>query len=260
MSNLDFTNPPNHKFPDRDYISPNFQKIYPDSAFPNIAIGDPQNNGWPYFRRQIPHNWYVDRRSPFIGFVSRDEANILYNIALMFRDQPALEIGCWMGWSTCHLALGGVKQLDVIDPILFQDDIRESVVQSLRLAGVMNRVKLVGGSTPQAVHDLAAKREFKWPLIFIDGNHEDPGPLQDAMACEIHAPQDAMIVFHDLAAPAVAMGLDYLRDAGWKTLVYQTMQIMAVAVRGNIAPLIHHPDPKIQWELPEHLRNHPVSK
>ncbi|WP_204249752.1 hypothetical protein [Gemmata sp. SH-PL17] len=49
----------------------------------------------------------MDRRAPHIGFVSRDEAAILYNTALRFRGRRALEIGCWLGWSTCHLALGG---------------------------------------------------------------------------------------------------------------------------------------------------------
>jgi predicted O-methyltransferase YrrM len=242
-----------------DYISPNLRTIYPDAAFPYIAIADPQNNGWPHFRRHIPHNWYVDRRIPYIGFVSRDEAHILYNISLMFADRPALEIGCWMGWSTCHMALGGA-QVDVIDPILLQDEARDSVVKSLRAAGVLHRVHLVGGSTPQAVHDLAARRPYKWPLIFIDGEHEEPGPVQDAMACESHAAEDAMILFHDLAAPAVARGLDYLQKTGWKTLIYQTMQIMGVAYRGNVTPLMHHPDPGIQWDLPEHLRGHPVSE
>jgi predicted O-methyltransferase YrrM len=241
-----------------DYISPNLKPVHPDAAFPFMTLGDPRNCGWGYLRLDIPHNWYVDQRSPFIGFVSRDEAHILYNIALMFPGKSALEIGCWLGWSTCHLALGGVN-LDVIDPILLQDPQRESIVSSLRAAQVLDRVKLVGGYTPAAIHELGSRRARKWSLIFIDGEHEDPGPIQDAIAAEQWAEPDAMILFHDLVSPAVGRGLDYLAQRGWKTLVYNTMQIMAVAYRGNVTPLQHHPDPAVNWQLPDHLRNHPIS-
>jgi predicted O-methyltransferase YrrM len=245
-------------FPPGDYVSPNLQRVRADAAFPFMAVGDPNICQWPYLRRTIPHNWYVDRRSPGIGFVSRDEAHILYNIALMFPGKAALEIGCWLGWTACHLALGGVM-LDVIDPLLQRDDFRNSVVQSLTLAGVMDRVNLIGGFSPAALLELVAGTDRKWSLIFIDGDHEEPGPFQDAIACESRALDDAMIVFHDLASPAVANGLDHYRQRGWKTLVYHTMQIVGVAYRGDVTPVVHHPDPTIQWELPEHLRQHPVS-
>ena len=98
-----------------DYVSPNFQVIMPDRCFPNMTIGDTNTQPWQYLRREIPHNWYVDGRQPYVGFLSRDEAHILYNTALQFAGQPALEIGCWLGWSACHLALAGVN-LDVVDP------------------------------------------------------------------------------------------------------------------------------------------------
>ncbi len=176
----------------------------------------------------------------------------------MFTGKPALEIGCWLGWSTCHLALAGVE-LDVIGPILFQDQPRESVVASLRTAEVLPRVRLIGGYTPAAVHELGQRRARKWSLIFIDGEHEEPGPIQDAIACEQWAESDAMIIFHDLVSPAVGRGLDYFASRGWKTLVYNTMQIMGVAYRGNIKPLEHHPDPAVNWQLPDHLKQHTVS-
>ncbi len=42
-------------------------------------------------------------------------------------------------------------------------------------------------------------------------------------------------------------------------MVYQTMQIMGVAWRGNVEPVRHQPDPKIEWRLPEHLQHYSVS-
>ncbi len=240
-----------------DYVSPGFKIIQPDACFPNMIVGDTSGCGWPYLRREIPHNWYADRRHAYIGFVSRDEAHILYNTALKFKGKKALEIGCWMGWSACHLALGGV-QLDVIDPILEKPEFYESVSNSLQAAGVLDLVKLIPGYSPEKVEEVAADGR-KWSLIFIDGNHDAPGPLNDAIICETLAEADALILFHDLASPDVAQGLDYLKERGWNTMVYQTMQIMGVVWRGNVEPVIHQPDPKIEWHLPEHLQHYPVS-
>jgi hypothetical protein len=77
--------------------------------------------------------------------------------------------------------------------------------------------------------------------------------LQDAQAAHIVAASDAMVLFHDLVSPEVAEGLDYLRDRGWHTLIYQTVQIMGVAWRGAAKPLMHVPDPQVAWSLPGHL-------
>ncbi|MUH00226.1 class I SAM-dependent methyltransferase [Scytonema sp. UIC 10036] len=244
--------------PEGDYVSPGFSIIQPDSCFPNMILGNPYDSFWLYLRRNIAHNWYVDKRQQGVGFVSRDEAHILYNTALKFKGKKALEIGCWMGWSACHLALAGVE-LDVIDPMLSQQLFQESVTDSLKRAGVKESVNLIPGYSPQKVEELANQLQRKWSLIFIDGHHEAPAPLNDAIICEQVAEEDALILFHDLASPDVGQGLNYLKEKGWNTMVYQTMQIMGVAWRGNVEPVIHQPDPKINWKLPPHLRHYSVS-
>ncbi|WP_375467414.1 CmcI family methyltransferase [uncultured Nostoc sp.] len=244
--------------PDRDYVSPGFKIIRPDKAFPNMVAGDASTCGWTYLRREIPHNWYVDKRQATIGFLSRDEAHILYNTALMFKGKKALEIGCWLGWSACHMALAGVE-LDVIDPLLCREDIFESVNNSLQAAGIIDSINLISGYSPQKVEELAEKLQRKWSLIFIDGDHESPGPLNDAIICEQLAEADALILFHDLNSPDVAQGLDYLKQKGWNTVIYQTMQIMGAAWRGNVEPVQHQPDLKVNWNLPDHLQHYSVS-
>ncbi|MEG4498471.1 TylF/MycF/NovP-related O-methyltransferase [Microcoleus sp. F10-C6] len=245
-----------------DYVSPGFQIIIPDSYFPNMIVADPNGSNWPYLRREIPHNWYADKRYPFIGFLNRDEAHILYNTALQFKGKKALEIGCWLGWSACHLALAGVE-LDVVDPLLERADIRQSVIDSIQGAliasGVQTSVELIPGYSPQRVEDFSAQFNRKWSLIFIDGEHGGDGPLNDAIVCEKLAEEDAIILFHDLNAPDVARGLNYLKQRGWQTVVYQTMQIMGAAWRGNVQPVKHQPDPNISWQLPAHLQDYSVS-
>jgi hypothetical protein len=247
----------NGPLPPGDYVSPGLEVIVPDRCFPHLTRGDTARCRFPFLRREIPHPWYVDRRAPEVGFVSRDEAAILYNTALRFRGLPALEIGCWLGWSACHLALAGVR-LDVIDPLLGQPEILGSVRDSLGTAGVLPSVHLVPGSSPEAVEELAARSGRRWCLYFIDGDHGAPARERDAAVCERHAAEDAVILFHDLACPDVAAGLDYLRRRGWKTLVYQTMQIMGAAWRGRVSPVPHTPDPSVRWTLPGHLQGHPL--
>jgi glycosyltransferase involved in cell wall biosynthesis len=244
--------------PPGDYVSPGLRIIRPDACFPHLAVGDPQTNAWPYLRRHIPHNWYVDRRCPAIGFLSRDEAHLLYNNALQFRGRRVLEIGCFLGWSSCHLALAGVE-LDVIDPLLARPHFLESVTGSLEAAGVRRSVHLHAGSSPELVQELATRLERRWALVFIDGDHEAPHPLRDAMACAPFVEADAMFLFHDLAAPDVAEGLHCFRGQGWQTVIYHTMQVMGVAWRGQVQPVVHQPDPRIRWVVPEHLGHYRAS-
>jgi glycosyltransferase involved in cell wall biosynthesis/predicted O-methyltransferase YrrM len=218
-----------------------------------------QISRWRWLRRWVEHNWYTDRRNPDVGFANRDEVAILYNAARLVHGKPCLEIGCWRGWSAVHLALGS-GMLDVIDPIIADSGFAESVRQSCEAAGVLDAITFHTGSSPAAVDALAYASRKKWSLIFVDGDHEGDAPRLDAEAAMRHAADTAMVFFHDLASPYVAAGLDVMRNAGWRTMVYQTMQIMGVAWRGNIKPPEHTPDPSVFWTLPSHLAKYHVSK
>jgi hypothetical protein len=193
-----------------------------------------------------------------MGFINRDEAVLLYNIARTFRGRRALEIGCWFGWSTCHLALGGVD-LDVVDPALAEPMHRESVEQALACCGVRDSVRLHAAASPGSLRDLAGGERLEWDLFFIDGDHEPPGPECDIEECLLHASPDAAFVLHDLASPDVAWGLRLLEARGFNILIYQTMQIMGFAWRGRVRPTHHIPDQSVPWQLPHHLVGFPVS-
>jgi predicted O-methyltransferase YrrM len=244
--------------PEGDYVSPGLDIVRPDRCFPDMVRGDAAVHPWPYLRREVPHAWYVDRRFPQMGFVNRDEAALLYNMARRFAGRRALEIGCWRGWSTCHLGLGGVA-LDVVDPGLAAAETREEIAAMLACAGLAGSARLHAGASPEAVAALAAAGAGPWSLFFIDGDHEAPAPLRDLDACLPHAAEDAAFLFHDLAAPAVADALRELEARGFSILLYQTMQIMGVAWRGRVQPVHHIPDPRVPWQLPHHLVGLPVS-
>jgi predicted O-methyltransferase YrrM len=243
--------------PAGDYVSPGLDIVRPDDCFPHLTRGDPSGHPWPYLRREVPHAWYVDAREPLMGFVNRDEAAMLYNYARAFAGKRALEIGCWKGWSTCHLGLGGVL-LDVIDPALAEPGFRGEVEAAIACCGLDATVRLHAGSSPDAIDALAADGEG-WSLFFIDGDHEAPGPERDIEACLRHAAPNAAFLFHDLASPQVAEALRLMEARGFHVLVYQTMQIMGVAWRGDVRPVRHIPDPSVAWQLPHHLVGFPVS-
>src|SRR3954451_13032006 len=134
-------------WPVRDYISPGLRVVRPDACFPHMRPGDLAHHPWKYLRRDVPHLWYADERFPLMGFLNRDEATLLHNIALQFAGKRALEIGSWLGWSTAHLALGGVT-LDVIDPAHDDPAFRAIVQESIACCGVGDRVNIAGGRSP----------------------------------------------------------------------------------------------------------------
>ena len=237
-----------------DYISPGLQIVRPDDCFPHMRPGDPLHHPWKYLRRDVPHLWYSDERYPLMGFLNRDEAVLLHNLALQFAGRRALEIGSWLGWSTCHLAMAGVL-LDVLDPAHEDPQIRASVEESLLRCGVSERVNLTRGRSPESLADL----KQRWSLFFIDGDHEAPAPLRDTAAALAFAASDCAFVFHDLAAPAVAAALRFLQEKGFRVVVYQTAQIMAFAWRGDVTPVAHVPDPGVAWQMPPHLIGLPIS-
>ena len=246
------------RVPPDDYVADGLSVVILDDLFPNMIVGDKANHPWPYLRREVPHNWYCDRRYPEVGFLNRDEVMLIYNLALQFSGKPGLEIGCWMGWSTCHLALAGLR-LDVFDPVLANSAQEASVRDALEGAGVSDRVRLFRSRSPQAVEQLARARGERWNFFFIDGDHDAPAPEQDARICLQYAADDALFVFHDLVSPDVEKGLAVLSEVGFKTMIYETMQIVGIAWRGNVTPVRHRPDRKHEWSLPRHLLKYPVA-
>lgn len=248
-----------------DYVSPSFSAVNVDACFPAKMLGDMASISNPLFRKHIAHAWYVCSDFPECGFITRDEAHILYQAALNTAKASAsattplkaLEIGSHVGWSTVHIALGlGDVQLDVVEPQLTSDPrVLLALIDSLRRAGLDKKVNLLAGFSPQKVEELAnGPQKKRWSFIFIDGNHNGDYPLNDAIACKKYAADDCIIFFHDLAFPDVAKGFLYFKDKdGWSMRIYHTQQIMGAVWRGNIIPPTHIPDSTYDWQLPDFL-------
>jgi predicted O-methyltransferase YrrM len=241
-----------------DYVSANLTVPHLDHLFPDMIVGDKEAVTWPYFRKEIDHTWYVDRRSPEVGFINRDEASILYSNARLFQGRRGLEIGAWRGWSTSHLLVSGLSSLDVVEPLLGQPDWNREFAAAMNGSGEGDRVVLVAGPSPAEVTRLGDGGR-RWSFVFIDGDHAGDAPRNDALACAPYLEPTAMIMFHDLIVPDVAAALHALAEAGWRTRIYQTAQIMGVAWRGDIAPVPHTPDPTQGWRAFDHLAGFAVA-
>jgi predicted O-methyltransferase YrrM len=235
-----------------DYVSDGLSVPNLASHFPNMIVGDKTTATWPYLRKEISHTWYVDSRDPQIGFINRDEAAILYSNARLFSGKRGLEIGAWRGWSTCHLLASGLASLHVVEPLLKQAEWNREFAATVAEAGGAGRVIFVPGVSPEEVVRLG-ETGARWSFAFIDGDHDGDAPRIDALTSARFLEPTAMVLLHDLVSPHVSAALRALDKAGWRTMIYQTAQIMGVAWRGEVAPVAHRPDPTQTWRLPDHL-------
>ncbi|WP_436644438.1 class I SAM-dependent methyltransferase [Microbaculum sp. FT89] len=237
-----------------DYVPPGLAKIDLSPAFENLRPGDPTRINWPYLRHRVPHIWRsdADEKLSRIGVLSVEEALLLHNLALPFRGERALEVGCHVGWSTAHLVAAGLR-LDVIDPILARTNIREAIETALDRDTGQGEARLWPGYSPWIVDAVRSTQKADWSFAFIDGNHDEDAPASDAEAVSKHMARKAVVVFHDLTSPHVAAGLRVFEAQGWSIGLYNTMQVLGVAWRGNVRLPKHVADRNVPVVLPGHL-------
>lgn len=238
-----------------DYVSPGLVDPGLLKTFTHLKTVEPPDNIWPYLRVGVPHIWRNDTRSKKknIGVLSVDEGGLLYNAALPFKGKRGLEIGCHLGFSTAHLVSAGLN-LDVIDPALGTPDHHDAVVYTLQHSAPDGNYHLHPGFSPEIVETVFQAGDGEpWHFAFIDGLHDGDAPLNDAKAVEPLMAGTAAVMFHDLACPDVHAGFRHFADAGWNTRIYETMQIMAIAWRGDYTPPEHIADPRASAADIEHL-------
>ena len=62
-----------------------------------------------------------------------------------------------------------------------------------------------------------------------------------------------MVVFHDMISPDVTAGLKVMADAGWHTMIINSMQVLGVAWRGEVEIPRHVADPNVPQLFHAHL-------
>ena len=177
---------------------------------------------------------------PECGFLSDDEAAILYNVA-----QPGqiwTDIGSRMAWSTAHIALRTDATVLGVDHAYFKRAILGRALQNGNAADID-----AGFSAKTAAEYFAETENMDLDGFMIDGDHDAPQPLNDARGALAHLAETGVIVFHDFWGRPIREGVEYLLEQGLKCRVYNTPAGMAVCWRGDFAPPDHVPDPEIDW-------------
>lgn len=248
-----------------DYIPPGMETPNLLPHFPQAKVGNAWSVAWPYLRKHVPHRWRIDGRHTghVTGYASLEEAACLYHVAQQFAGKRALEIGSHYGWTAAHLLVAGVD-LDCVDPAFSIPEIRsavDSVLNTVRQEFVQaGDHQLWAGLSPDILAEAYEANGCKpWSMAFIDGNHDGDAPAADARAVLPMLAEDAAVMFHDLTSPHVEAGLRVFRDAGFKTLLLNTAQVLGLAWRGKVVPPDHKSDPNVGHLFFSHLEGYSVS-
>jgi len=241
-----------------DYIPDGFEAPDLLRLFPDAVAQDPWQVKWPYLRSHIPHVWRWDRRDdkPWrTGNASVEEAACLYTLARQFAGHRGIEIGTHFGWTAAHLLAAGLE-LDTVDPELAVPARRAAVSAALDRVEAPGAYRLWGGFSPDLIEEARGAGNGPWSFAFIDGSHDGDAPRDDALAVLPHLAETAVVVFHDLVSPHVERGLYVFHRAGFRTRLYNTMQVLGIAWRGNVTVPQHRADPNVPPFLPFHLNRY----
>lgn len=222
--------------------------LYP--AFAPRVVCKPRHNS-------LGHDVLSDpAREPECGFLTHDEAAILYNVALAFPGWW-LDIGGAAGWSTAHLLAAG-RQPTAIDPIYQDEKLLGRFSENLR--SWQRNVRLGWHYEPMCSDEFfATTNQNNYSGALIDGDHSSPQPLNDARNAAELIPS-GVIVLHDVLGGPVQDAVVWLMDNGFSARIYWTPHVMAVCWRGDFTPPDHVPDPQIEPKLRPQMAGFPFER
>lgn len=175
---------------------------------------------------------------PECGYFTHDEAAILYNVArlITYLAGAWYDIGSRFGWTAAHISAAGAYVIG-IDPIYEVENMYLRAVNNLshrpRISYCLtpNRKARVGGTGS-----------------VIDGNHDSPEPLNDAIWASSNERAHKVILFHDFWGKPIRDGVNYLLDQGYSCRIYDTPNGVALCWRGmpDFIPPDHVPDPALR--------------
>ncbi len=223
--------------------------------FPFAEEENPWAVDWPHLRPSVPHKFRSDTRNErafTIGNASYEEAVCLHAVAVQFSGRRGLEIGTHFGWTGAHLRAAGLE-LDLVDPEFSNPDRVKAVEDVLKAAPCPETFRTWAGYSPDCLAEVRTAADEPWSFCFIDGNHDGDAPENDAKGVLGYCAEDAVVMFHDMTSPDVARGLAVFQDAGWNVGLFNTMQVLGVAWRGEVKIPMHNQDPNMVRLFYPHL-------
>lgn len=208
----------------------------------------------PDLRPRFPHmRWLPSARAyghevgsdvdfdPNCESLTMDEAAILYHCALLLPEDW-LVIGARLGWCSVHIKEAAVEMVVAVDPELAIEAFQQRFDDNTSGHGIIFSIPVTSNEYFEWL-----ERTDLFSGFLIDGNHDAPCPLNDAMNCAKHATETAVVVFHDLAGRPIQEAVEWLMDQGWNARAYFTPNMMAVCWRGDFTPPDHSADPSVDW-------------
>lgn len=164
---------------------------------------------------------------PSCGYVSIEEARILFNCARAFRG-TWVEIGSHTGFSGAHIAAAGVD-LVAVEPQYVYLDFFARARENWRRAGVDEQIYPIAALSSSYFE--GCRETFAGG--FIDGDHDPGKPLEDARMLLPRLADRAVVVLHDGVGEPVWHAARFLERKGFRVRAFETMAQLIVCWRGD---------------------------
>lgn len=194
----------------------------------------------PYLRFAFPHaepcdlEWLGtlqdDTFNPGCGYTTTAESALLYRLACAFPGEW-IEIGSHTGWSGAHIASAPGVMLHAVEPMFKVAAFYRRALENWARAGVLHRIVPHSACSWELTLD---GETFQG--AFVDGDHEPGQPLRDAEILLPLMAERCVIAFHDHVGPPVQEAVTWLTGHGFNSVVYLTVQQLAVCWRGDWTP------------------------
>ena len=231
-----------------------------------IAAGDTAPDLRPCFPHAQPID--ADKRAPAghetlcdptffagCGYMTPEEASLLYRIARASPPGWWVEIGTHTGWSLAHIMAAGrdavgldpeyarVSHNETRSPDAFLKRASENLQRVRDAAPDAGRFSLLGITSTEFFADPQLRPYGPSPVgVIIDGDHSDPHPVADALGT-VRTFRPAIVILHDAMIHSVQRGAFALQRMGYRTHTYRTAQLLVVAwLDPSWTPPAHEPD------------------
>lgn len=206
------------------------------------------------FGHDVPRDWgdKADDDPVFgpykrCGFWTHDEAAILYNVVAVNKGKWC-DIGAHTGWTGAHILAAGAE-LEAVDPLLQMIGFASRFEANLdSLWGRVRSYSWLRSSEFLHYCGVAVYDGF-----CIDGSHDDPDPLIDAVGAARHLANTGVVIFHDFIGQPVREAVTWLMNHGFRMRLYYTPHLVACCWRGDFKPPDHVPDPELLPRLTPHI-------